>query len=564
MLFTSSVFLLFLAITLAVYALTPQKYRWFVLLVGSMTFYGFAGPRFLLYICATIAITYFCTLRIQRLRLLRDAKIAEAVEKDAAGSLENTAGTTENAGQTVKDAAGTPKDPNRTLKEIKRSIRDKAKDAARIWTTVCLVLILGILVAVKYTDFAIANVNSLLGLLSLSRQFGLLGLALPLGISFYTFQTVGYVLDVYREKANVETNPLKLALFVSFFPQVVQGPISRFGELSKTLYNSNPLNRHDLARGANRILWGFFKKLVIADRLWPALAFLAANPDEYQGIYYLFAIGLYAVVLYCDFSGGIDIAIGAAELFGVRLPENFNRPFYSRSIQEYWQRWHMTMYSWFRDYVFYPMAASKRMLQFSKAARRVVGNNFAKRLPVHITLVCVWFLTGLWHGATWNYIAWGLANGVVLMISLELAPLYERFGARFPGVFGNRFYRCFQIFRTFWLMNFIRSFDIYDGVRNTFGMMLSVITNFSLRDFLTGGINDFTLPIADYISAGAGLLVVFWVSWLGRGEVDYRERLDGFAWGLRYAVVGMILFMTLVLGAYGHGFDARQFIYNVF
>ena len=294
------------------------------------------------------------------------------------------------------------------------------------------------------------------------------------------------------------------------------------------------------------------------------MAFLAANPDEYQGIYYLFAIGLYAVVLYCDFSGGIDIAIGAAELFGVRLPENFNRPFYSRSIQEYWQRWHMTMYSWFRDYVFYPMAASKGMLQFSKAARRVVGNNFAKRLPVHITLVFVWFLTGLWHGATWNFIVWGLANGVVLMISLELAPLYERFGARFPGVSANRFYRCFQIFRTFWLMNFIRSFDIYDGVRNTFEMMLSVITNFSLRDFLTRGISDLSLPIADYISAGAGLLVVFWVSWLGRGEVDYRERLDGFAWGLRYAAVGMILFVTLVLGAYGHGFDARQFIYNVF
>ncbi|MCL2853956.1 MAG: hypothetical protein FWE20_13200, partial [Defluviitaleaceae bacterium] len=128
----------------------------------------------------------------------------------------------------------------------------------------------------------------------------------------------------------------------------------------------------------------------------------------------------------------------------------------------------------------------------------------------------------------------------------------------------NRVYRCFMIFRTFWLMNFIRSFDIYDGVFNTFGMMLSVVTNFSLREFLAYGVSELTLPIADYISAGAGLLVVFWVSWLGRGEVDYRDRLDGFAWPLRYGVVGMFLFMTLVLGAYGHGFDARQFIYNLF
>ena len=529
MLFTSSAFLLFLALLLALYGLVPQKYRWFVLLVGSMTFYGFAGPQFLLYICATIVITYLCTMRMHRLRLVRDAKISGATEK-----------------------------------EVRRSIRDKAKSVSKLWTTTCLMLILGILATVKYTDFAISNVNSILGILGSARQFGLMGFALPLGISFYTFQTVGYVIDVYREKADVQTNPLKLALFTSFFPQVVQGPISRFGELSKTLYSGDPLNRHDLARGAQRILWGFFKKLVIADRLWPALAFLAANPDEYQGIYYLFAIGLYAVVLYCDFSGGIDIAIGAAELFGVRLPENFNRPFYSRSIQEYWQRWHMTMYSWFRDYVFYPMAAGKRMLKFSKASRRIVGNDIAKRLPVHITLVWVWFLTGVWHGATWNFIVWGLANGIVLMISLELAPLYERFSARFPGVSENRFYRCFQIFRTFWLMNLIRSFDVYSGVRNTFRMMLSVFTNFSLRDFLTHGISELTLPVSGYISAGAGLIVVFWVSWLGRGEVDHRDRLSSFRWPVRYAATGLILFMTLVLGAYGYGFDARQFIYNVF
>jgi D-alanyl-lipoteichoic acid acyltransferase DltB (MBOAT superfamily) len=529
MLFTSSAFLLFLVLLLAAYSLIPQRYRFIVLLVGSMTFYGFAGLNFLFYICATIIITYLCSYSVRKLRIVRDAQLAETADKEA-----------------------------------RRLIRDKAKSASKAWTTVNLVLILGILAMVKYTDFAISNVNSAMSLIGLSRQFGLMGFVLPMGISFYTFQTVGYVLDVYREKAEIEKNPLRLALFVSFFPQVVQGPISRFGELSKTLYSGNSVNRQNLARGAQRILWGFFKKLVIADRLWPALAFLATNPDEYQGMYYLFGIGLYAVVLFCDFTGGIDIAIGAAELFSVRLPENFNRPFYSRSIQEYWQRWHMTMYSWFRDYVFYPMAASKRMLRFSKASRRIVGNGVAKRLPVHITLICVWFLTGLWHGATWNFIAWGLANGVVLMVSLELAPLYQRFNARLPGVAANRFYKCFQIFRTFWLMNFIRSFDIYDGVFNTFRMMGSVFTNFSLSGFLTNGINGLTLPVADYFSAGAGLLVVFWVSWLGRGEVDYRERLGGFKWPLRYAATGLILFMTLMLGAYGHGFDARQFIYNLF
>ena len=529
MLFTSSIFLLFLALLLAVYGLTPTKYRWFVLLVGSMTFYAFAGVFFLIYICSTIVITYICTMLIKRQRAKRDAQIAESTEK-----------------------------------EVKRSIKDKSKSIARVWAIICLVLILGILAMVKYTDFAISNVNSVLGLLGYARQFGLMGFALPMGISFYTFQTVGYVIDVYREKAEIEANPLRLALFVSFFPQVVQGPISRFGELSKTLYSGSPITRYNLARGANRILWGFFKKLVIADRLWPALAVLATNPEEYQGIYYLLSIALYALILFCDFTGGIDIAIGAAEIFGVRLPENFNRPFYSRSIQEYWQRWHMTMYSWFRDYVFYPMAASKKMLRFSKAAKKVVGNEIAKRLPVHITLIFVWFLTGIWHGATWNFIVWGLANGIVIMISLELAPLYERFHGRFTGLAQNWAYRCFQILRTFWLMNMIRSFDIYEGVGNTFRMMLGIFTNFSANEFITKGITELTLPISDYMSAGAGLLVVFWVSWLGRGEIDYRDKMDNFPWLARYAVIGLILFMTLILGAHGFGYDVRQFIYNQF
>ena len=528
MLFTSAAFIMFLAVLLVIYSVFPQKHRWFVLLVGSMTFYGFAGLHFLLYICATVVVTYLCTMRIRRLRLIRDALV---------------------------ESSG---------KEERRAVRAKFKSGSRLWTVICLVAILGILVVVKYTDFAITNANSILSLFGTERRIGFMRFALPMGISFYTFQTVGYVLDVYRETAAVETNPLKLALFVSFFPQIVQGPISRFGELTQTLFSGAPVNRRDLARGANRILWGFFKKLVIADRLWPALAVLAGSPEEFQGVFYFLSIGLYAVILFCDFTGGIDIAIGAAEIFGVRLPENFNRPFYSRSVQEYWQRWHMTMYSWFRDYLFYPIAASKRMLKLSKAARRVAGDNIGKRLPVHISLIIVWLLTGLWHGATWNFIVWGLANGVVLMISLELTPLYERFHGRFPGAMENRIYKCFQIFRTFWLMNMIRSFDIYDGVRGTLRMMFGAFTKFDISDFITRGVSELTLPVADYISAGAGLLVVFWISWLGRGEVDYRDRLGRFPWPLRYAVTGALMFAVLVFGAYGFGFDARQFVYNQF
>jgi len=452
-----------------------------------------------------------------------------------------------------------------TDKVSRKELKAKTRAATKKWLIAALVITLGILAMVKYTDFVISNLNTILGWIGADRQFGFMRFALPMGISFYTFQTVGYLVDVYREKAKPETNILKLALFVSFFPQVIQGPISRFGELTQTLFSGNQVTAHNFSRGAQRVLWGFFKKLVIADRLWPALSTLTSYPEDFAGAYYLLSIGLYAVILFCDFTGGIDITIGVAEIFGIRLPENFNRPFYSRSIQEYWQRWHITMYFWFRDYVFYPISAGKKMLKFTKFTRRVFGDGIGKRLPIHLTLLWVWFLTGLWHGATWNFIAWGLANGIVIMLSVELAPLYERFHGRFKGANRSRIYRGFQIFRTFWLMNMIRSFDIYEGVGNTFRMMLSVVTRLNLSDFITRGLSPLTLYPAEYISAGLGLLVVFWVSYLGRDDIDFRDRLTtSFSWPVRYLIFGAILFAILVFGAYGHGYDARQFIYNQF
>jgi len=528
MLFTTFQFLVFLAILLAVYGVCPQRFRWIILLIGSMAFYAFSGPHFLLYICSTIVVTYFCTMQICRLRDKRDALLAQAD------------------------------------KEQKREIKAKCKADSKKWMVLCLFIILGILAVVKYTDFVIANANSLLAAFSFQERVGFMRFALPMGISFYTFQTVAYIVDVHREKATPVRNIFKLGLFVSFFPQVIQGPISRFADLSKDLYSGTPLESKSLARGAQRVLWGFFKKLVIADRLWPALAVLTSAPDEFQGAFYLLSILLYAIILYMDFSGGIDITIGVAEMFGIRLPENFRRPYYARSIQEFWQRWHMTMYSWFRDYVFYPMSVGKSMLKLSKWGRRVFGEGVGKRLPIHISLLWVWFLTGLWHDASWGFITWGVSFGIVIMVSLELAPLYSRFHARFPWARGNWAFIGFQIFRTFLILNIIRSLAIYESVGTALRMMRSVVTDFGAADFIARGVSELNLYTADYFAAGAGLLVVFWISWLERGGVDYRDRMAVFPWPARYAVIGLILFMVIVLGAYGMGYDAHQFIYLQF
>jgi hypothetical protein len=221
------------------------------------------------------------------------------------------------------------------------------------------------------------------------------------------------------------------------------------------------------------------------------------------------------------------------------------------------------MGTWFRDYVFYPMSVSKPMLRLSKTARGALGETVGRRLPVYACTMSTWFLTGLWHGATWNFIAWGLANGFVILASQEMQPLYAGFHRRFPWG-KTKGYHVFQIFRTFWLMCFIRSFDCYSGVGNTLRMLGSIFTRFDLAGFLHRGLLNLGVTAPGFAGAGLGLAVVLWVSWLGRGDTDARERIAAWHWPLRYAAVGMVFFMILVFGAYGIGYDTRQFIYNTF
>ncbi|MDR2751062.1 MAG: hypothetical protein LBC41_10400 [Clostridiales bacterium] len=250
------------------------------------------------------------------------------------------------------------------------------KRERRLPFALCLVFNIGILAFFKYSP-----------------------LAFPLGLSFYTLQTMGYLIDCYRARPGVKpalSNPFKLALFTSFFPQLTQGPISRFGELKDTLYARHELKADDFTEGLLRVALGLFKKLVIAERLMPLLGI--------QGGFAGWCVSslLYAVTIYCDFTGGLDIAIGVARMFGIRLSENFDRPFYAKSVSEYWRRWHMTMGSWFRDYIFYPMSLWKPVLRLSKV--KALG----KRAPVWVATTVTWLATGLWHGATWNFVLWGL------------------------------------------------------------------------------------------------------------------------------------------------------------
>ena len=212
--------------------------------------------------------------------------------------------------------------------------------------------------------------------------------------------------------------------------------------MAETLYQEHSFDAKNVCYGLQRILWGFFKKLVIADRILTAVNEIIRNPDEYAGAYVFVGMMFYALELYADFTGGIDVTIGVAEVLGIRLTENFNRPFFSKSIKEYWNRWHITMGTWFTDYIFYPISVCGPMLKLSKFSRKKLGENLGKRVPIYLSSFVVWFATGIWHGASWNFIVWGLGNWVVIMISQELEPLYAKFHAKFH-LQSNRWFPAF-------------------------------------------------------------------------------------------------------------------------
>ena len=235
------------------------------------------------------------------------------------------------------------KDNKETLsREDKKAYKESLRRKKRWVLFLILLLDFGMLAVVKYSNFAIENINSVLGLIG-KEPIGLLGMGLPLGISFFTFQSVSYAIDVYQGKYECEKNIFKMGLFVSFFPQLLQGPIGRYDRLGKQLYSGHSFNLKNVEYGLQRIGWGLFKKVVIADRAAVLVLNVFNNYEAYSGFHYIMAVLMYSVDLYMDFSGGIDIVIGAAQMFGITMDENFRQPYFSKSIGEFWRRWHITL-----------------------------------------------------------------------------------------------------------------------------------------------------------------------------------------------------------------------------
>ena len=530
MLFTSGAFLLFAAITLLCYFTVPKKIQWWVLLASSLVFYALAGVEYMVFILYTATVTYLTSLFLQRRADAEDAFVEanrEAMDKSA-----------------------------------RKAYRKREKKKRFAILIAGLLLGFGMLAVLKYTAFVLEGVNTLTAAFG-GGVIAVPSLLLPLGISFYTFQSMGYLIDLYRKSVRAEKNPAKLLLFISFFPQILQGPISRFGALHEQLVTPHRFDGFAFRAGLLRVTWGYFKKMLLADTAMIAIGKILASPEEFSGVYVFLLILLYSAQIYGDFTGGIDITIGLSEMMGIRLAENFNRPFSSRSTKEYWNRWHVTMGSWFTDYVFYPLSVSRPMQRLSDVSCRLLGREVGMRIPVYAATIATWFLTGLWHGAGWNFIVWGLLNCLVILVSRELEPLYRRFYKRFPRLADAKPWHLFQALRTFLLMGLIRSLDCYRNVPQTFRMWWSMVARPNLNALFTG-----KMPLWELLTPSqwgvvlVSVVIICLVSHAGaKAPVRHSLAKNGV---LTCAVFCALLVAVLIFGAYGIGYDASQFIYTQF
>ena len=525
MLLVSYSFAAFLAVLLLGCFLVPERFRWLFLLLFSLLFSVAGGPQHLVYPLVTALSTWYLGKRIDRI-----GREAKAYLK------------TQNFDRAQK-------------KEYNRSVKKRQKR----YLILGLVLNFGILAAIKYTPFFYEICNGLLGIFGLSFGFSLPGWTLPLGISYYTFQTMGYLVDVYNKTEEAEENPAKLGLFTLYFPQLTAGPVSRFGALKETLFSPEPMSFLRFKRAGFRILWGYFKKLVIADRLGPAVLVITQDPQTYHGIYGLLGILGYTLWMYADFSGCIDIVLGISEAIGIRLPENFDRPFASKSLAELWRRWHMTLMQWFREYIFFPVSTSNLAKRLSNGLSKRLSREVGNRVPLYLGSLTVWLVTGIWHGASWNYVSWGLANCVVMLASQELAGVFKSARSRF-GFTKTKAYGYFECIRTCLLFAVLLMFQYYP-FPVVFAMLIDVAAGSRISDLFDGRFAGLGLAAGDLWILALGLVLLV-ISGLRKESI--QDLLLKKHWLIQYLAAFGLFLLILLFGVYGHGYDASQFIYNQF
>lgn len=518
MAFTSWAFLALAAGTVTLYYLVPKSMQWILLLAASAVFYLAGGVRPVAWLLGVGAVTWAAGLLLERQNRAR-----------------------------------------RALPKGERAEADRIKRRKKRIVAAAALLCFGLLYAMKYWDFTADLLPR-----SIGGRLPRWDFVMPLGLSFFTFQSMGYVIDVYRGKYEAQRNPARYALFVSFFPQMVQGPIGRYDALAPQLLAERELDWRNVKFGIQLAMWGYLKKMVIADRAAVLVNTVVTEHCPYGGAVIAVGIVMYCIQLYCDFSGGIDITRGVAGMLGIEMAENFRRPIFAVSLADYWRRWHITLGQWMRDYVFYPLSLSRPFGRLGKWARKHIGGLPGKIFATSLATFVVYLIIGIWHGANFRYLAFGLWNGTLITASLLLERRFQSWKSALGIRDQSAGWRAVQILRTSFLVFLGRYLTRAPRLLTALHLMAVTFTRPQPSQLLDGTLLQLGLSGQDLLIVALGMAAVLALEWFQERGGHVREALERRSGFVQWLAVAVPLAVLLLFGVFRAGYISSEFIYKQF
>lgn len=497
MLFNSLHFLIFLPIVVLFYFIIPSGFRYLWLLAASYYFYMCWNAKYALLILFSTFVTYMSGIILEHIKQQGN---------------------------------------NRTTEREKK-----------ICVAASFVLNLFVLFFFKYFDFALDNLGAILRLAHIQLNRPSFDIILPVGISFYTFQALSYTMDVYRDEIYAEKNFLRYALFVSFFPQLVAGPIERSKNLLKQLAVPTKPDYEKIQDGILLMLWGYFLKVVLADRIAIFVDTVYGDFLTYQGWYLIIATLLFAIQIYCDFSGYSTIAMGASEILGIHLMENFDAPYFSKSVPEFWRRWHISLSSWFKDYLYIPLGGSR------KGKWRKYRN-----------IMIIFLVSGLWHGAQWSFVAWGALNGLYQIIGSIIAPVRNTLVKILHLNRQTASHKLLQTVSTFLLIDFTWIFFRANRFKDAFSIMKGMISVHNPWILFDGSLYQCGLKQRDFSLMLIAIVVLLIADFFKYRGIKIREKIRKQDYWFQWIVISGGILFILLTGIWGAGYNAAGFIYFQF
>lgn len=498
MLFNSAQFLIFFPIVVSVYFIIPEKIKSYWLLLASYYFYMCWNAKYALLILFSTIITYLSGLLLEKIK----------------------------------------------CGDNPSSIKDRNK---KLVVASSFIINLFLLFYFKYINFAIDSLSHLFHLIHINLNTPKFDIILPVGISFYTFQALSYTMDVYRDEIYAEKNFFRYALFVSFFPQLVAGPIERSKNLLKQLASPKKFNFQKARDGLLLMIWGYFLKIVLADRIAIFVDTVYGNYTRFSGFYLIVATVLFAVQIYCDFGGYSVIAMGAAEILGIQLMENFNAPYLSTSVAEFWRKWHISLTSWFKDYLYIPLGGSRK-------------GTFRK----YINKVTVFLVSGLWHGASFSFVIWGGLNGLYQVIGEVLQPI-RNWTVKKARLNRNSIgHKIIHIIFTFIFVDFSWIFFRANDTRQAIEIIKSMVSVQNPWILLDGSLYNCGLNSKNFWLMIICILILLFADICKYYGIKIREIIMQQDLWCRWLIMISSICAILVFGIWGSGYDASGFIYFQF